>query len=627
MFWRKKEKRSFDFSDVLLDAKNLPKYERPGLDGTFERPLAASAYVIIAIIVLAFVGLYVYKLVQLQVVQGEGLAERARQNMLASEVAFAKRGGLFDRYGEPLAYISQMPDGLGAGMYVSNEDKIKKESKSNNEEDNDKGREILEIEGPKTISRTQEPEIEFPFRRYGRLPAISHLIGYVRPPAKDSKGFYYRDVYEPASGLEKLFNERLSGANGRKIVERDARMDIVSEQTLQAAQNGENITLALDVELSQAYYDALQAGIEEGGYQAGAGAIMDVHTGEIVAWASNPSYDPEILAYGTDDASITEYFNSPEQPLLNRVIQGVYAPGSIVKPFVSLAALHENIISPGTYLYSNGALRLPNRFNPSNPTIFKDNAAHGSIDMRDAIAVSSNVYFYIVGGGFMDQAGLGIARLAKYARIVGFGRTTDSGLDGEKAGNVPDPEWKKETFPDERDWTIGNTYHTSIGQYGYQVTLLQALRAVSAIANDGHLMKPEFELNAGSKKSAEKLPFSKEDLRVVQEGMRQGAIRGSGKGLNIPDFTIATKTGTAEVGRRNEFKNAWVIGYFPYEDPKYAFATVLERGPKSTWVGGVYASRRFLDWVRFNRGVEGDPLAKKPEKQEEVVDESLTLGS
>jgi len=326
---------------------------------------------------------------------------------------------------------------------------------------------------------------------------------------------------------------------------------------------------------------------------------MDVATGEIYALASYPSFDPEIISSGSDPETVQGYFDDTRAPFLDRAVSGLYTPGSVVKPFMALAALEEHIISPEKQILSTGSISVPNQYNPSLPSVFRDWRAHGWVDMRRAIAISSDVYFYEVGGGFEDQKGLGISAIDEWMARFGFGKLTGSAFDGEVAGVVPNPEWKAQTFDGEQ-WFLGNTYHTAIGQYGFQVTPLQLVRAVAALANGGMLVIPTIEKNPQG--SAERLGVSDENLQVIREGMRLATQSGNtAVALNIPGVSVAGKTGTAEVGAKKEFINSLVIGFFPYEHPRFAFAIVMERAKAGTTAGAPLAMQQLLQWIVENR--------------------------
>jgi penicillin-binding protein 2 len=349
-------------------------------------------------------------------------------------------------------------------------------------------------------------------------------------------------------------------------------------------------------------YEIMKTVAEDVGFQGGAAAIMDVESGELLALISYPEYNLTVLSNGEPKEEIDAMLADEQKPFLNRPVTGLYAPGSIIKPFIAVGALEENIISPYETINSTGALVIPNPYFPDQPSVFRDWKAHGLVDMRHAISVSSDQYFYIVGGGLPDQPpleereGLGIRRIDEYLRLFGFTTPTGIVFEGEPAGTIPTPEWKKETFGEE--WLLGNTYHTAIGQYGFQTTVLQALRAVSAIANGGKLVTPQ--VVKGVRGESETVPVSSENLQIVREGMRLSATEGTGQGLNVSYVSIAAKTGTAELGAAKDFVNSWVTGFFPYEKPHYAFVVMMEKGPATNLIGGVSIMRQLLDWMRDN---------------------------
>ena len=174
-------------------------------------------------------------------------------------------------------------------------------------------------------------------------------------------------------------------------------------------------------------------------------------------------------------------------------------------------------------------------------------------------------------------------------------------MSKEATGVIPDPAWKEKNFNGEM-WRVGDTYNTAIGQYGVQITPIQAVVALSAIANGGTLLTPSILFTSTSTiAKGTKVPIDQGNFKVVQEGMRQGVTEGgTAAGLNTSGVDVAGKTGTAELGTRKQFVNSWVIGFFPYEKPKYAFAVVMEKGPVKNLLGGTYVMRTLLDWMAVN---------------------------
>jgi penicillin-binding protein 2 len=262
---------------------------------------------------------------------------------------------------------------------------------------------------------------------------------------------------------------------------------------------------------------------------------------------------------------------------------------------MAIGALAERIISPEKKILSTGKLEIPNPYNPGNFSVFKDWKAHGYVDMRHAIAVSSNVYFYVIGGGFEDQKGMGIANIDKYTELFGLGKISEIDLPGEQAGVVPSPEWKKDVFSNE-NWLLGDTYHTAIGQYGFQVTTIQMARAIAAIASDGKLFTPRVvRTNSRNPISYKGIDLPLAYFDVIKDGMRLAVLEGTASALNVPYVHFAGKTGTAELGETKSRVNSWVEGFFPIESPRYAFAIVMERGHVGNTIGASAVARNLFD--------------------------------
>jgi penicillin-binding protein 2 len=553
MKFRPRKKKFVELDEILLDASNLPSFNTGRMEGRRELPIRAfNVYLIgfcFSIVAIAFFA----KIFQLQVVEGARFRIISDNNSVNTSVIIAERGVVFDRRGEPLIW---------------------------NEHD-------------------FSNQYDFPVRAYTDRLGIGQLIGYVSYPQRDKKGFYYRTEYIGRTGVESAFENDLHGQNGEKIVEEDALGNIVGEHALAEPVNGKEITLSVDAALSEAMYQIISSSSIKAGFRSGAGAIMDIHTGEILAMTSYPSYDPEVMADGDNTELITQYNNDDRLPFLNKVVSGVYTPGSIVKPFVAYAALSEKIIDPNKTIVSNGYILVPNPYNPSNPSRFNDWRAHGAMTMREAIAFSSNVYFYIVGGGFGDQPGLGITKMSQYYKLFGMGTTTGITIAQEQAGVVPTPEWKRATFDD--DWRLGDTYFTAIGQYGFQATPLQMLRAYGALASGGTLITPHVIKDKVG--DSVDLNLNPSYLKIVYEGMRKTVILpgGTARGLERSDVAIAAKSGTAEIGAGNAYVNSWAAGFWPYENPKYAFILMMDKAPRSNALGATIIMGGVFDWMAVNR--------------------------
>lgn len=542
------KRRELEPDEIFLDARNLPAFDTQQFEGRLEKPIKKQTFLMAAVILGGLGVILVGQVFSLQIIKGEALAARSENNSLRHTPIFPERGIIYDRYGEELAWNT-------------------------------------------------------PTRTYRAEEGFGHLlgfIGYPRPEEIKSQRYHPKELVG-REGLEKLYNHFLAGVKGIKIEEVDVKGAVTSDYLLAAAKSGESITTSVDAGVQAELYRRIANLASERGFKAGAGVIMDVQTGEIIALVSYPEYDPNILSAGADREKIADYLTNERGYFLNRAVSGLYTPGSIIKPFIALAALEEGVIDPHKIIVSTGELVVPNPYHPDKPTIFKDWKAHGAVDMRRALAVSSDVYFYQVGGGLgKSQPGLGIKRIEEYVRYFGFGAPTGIKLAREEVGVIPSPAWKAKNFNGEA-WLLGNTYHTAIGQYGFLVTPIQVVRATAGLAT-GRLVKPTLlKADVDTKPAVKELSFNPEHLGVVHEGMRQAVVEGTAVGLNVTAAEVAAKTGTAELGLTKEEVNSWVMGFWPYQAPRYAFAVVMEKGHRSNLVGAVSVMRGVLDWLAIYR--------------------------
>ena len=408
------------------------------------------------------------------------------------------------------------------------------------------------------------------------LPALSHVIGYVSYPKKDSSGFYYDTSEKGVAGIEAEYNEYLTGKNGQILAETDALGRVRSEGTIVQAVAGKTLQLSIDADLERNFARAVATTVESKHFIAGAGVILDVETGAVHALVSYPSYDANVMASGGPASTIAAYNTDPGHPFMDHVVQGVYTPGSVVKPLVAAGALTDGLITPDTVINDQGSLSIPDPYHPGKTFIYKGWKVLGPVDVQKAIAWSSDVFFYTVGGGFKSQKGLGIDRLGYWYRQFGLGSTTAINLPEEASGLIPTPDWKREVFNE--PWYLGDTYFTAIGQYSVQVTPIQMARAIAAVANGGKLLTPTLVM--GQTPSYTNIPVDIAALAIVRSGMRQTVTSALASAVNLPYVSVAAKTGTAQTGTRNQYDNSWLVGFFPYEHPQYAFAVVLERGPE-----------------------------------------------
>lgn len=542
--------KDIDPDEIFIDSENLPNFDVSQFEGRLEKPISRRSLFILGVVFVLIFLLYLGRVWNLQIQDGGLYFSKSENNRLRNSLIFAKRGVIYDRTNEKLAWnVENLTDN------------------------------------------------SYDLRKYIPLDGFAHLLGYLKYPAKDKYGFYFSEVFDGKDGVEKVYNSALSGENGKRIVEVDALGAIQSENIVRLPKDGENLNLTIDAGIQNKMFLEIKGLSERVGFSGGAGIIMDVNTGEVLALTSYPEYSSQILTDGQNKIVINKYLSSKNNPFLNRVTAGLYTPGSTVKPYMAYAALSEKVIDPYANIYSSGSISLPNPYDASRPTVFKDWKAHGYVDMKKALAVSSDVYFYEIGGGFENQKGLGILNIDKYMKLFGLGQAPISSFFSGPAGVIPTPEWKAENFAGE-DWRIGNTYHTSIGQYGFQVTPIQMVRAVAALANGGKLLEPKILLNSEPEIVSD-LDLDQSYLKIIRDGMRDGVIKdyGVAKVLNTPDVSVAAKTGTAELGVYKQFVNSWVTGFFPYENPKYAFVVIMEKGPVTNLTGATYVMRQVLDYI------------------------------
>lgn len=434
-------------------------------------------------------------------------------------------------------------------------------------------------------------------REYPLADTVSHVLGYVGHADADELAQFGLKSGEwvGKTGLEQAYQSQLAGVRREKHLTVSARGVVTDESVVRDALPGDTLTTTLDARLQQKLTGALQKQLAKVKLSRAAGAIINVNTGEILAMVSIPSYDNNAFVTPGHQAEVSDYFNHSERKLLNRITAGQYPPGSIFKPLVATAALLERTITPETSIEGTGGIRLGGRF-------FGDWKVHGITDLRRAIAVSSDTYFYALGGGYAGVVGLGGDTLARYARLYGLGAQTGIDLPGEAAGFVPTTEWKKQKFGE--SWYQGDSYIYAIGQGYLTLTPLQILRATAAIANGGslptpHLMSQITNLK-GDKvsyqdKSKATVPIPANILQIVREGMRETVTEGTAMSLRSLPVSVAGKTGTAQYGSEDR-TYGWFTSFAPYENPEIAMVVVFEDQPKEDTYNAVPVTYEVLNW-------------------------------
>lgn len=543
--------------EIFLDSKNLENFDRQQFEGRIEKPIPKKTIFGLGVFSILIIVIFGIRLLDLQVQKGSFYQKRSESNILKKVNIFTERGIVYDRNKKELAW-------------------------------NKKSEELSDL-----------------YVRAYLSPGFSHTLGYVSYPSKDEAGNYWQQEFSGKDGLEKKYNDMLKGSNGAKIIEINAKGVVQSENIINAPVRGNDLVTTIDARIQSKLFSIIKNLSEKNNFNGGAGVILDAENGEIITSTSFPEYNSEILSKGKDGELIDNYLTDKRKFFLDRTVSGLYTPGSIVKPFFAFGALVEKLIDPNKKILSTGSISIPNPYFPDQKSVFKDWRVNGWTDMAEALAVSSDVYFYTIGGGYEDQRGLGIVNIDKYAKMFGIGEATGVDLPDEKGGVIPSPEWKLKNFKGD-PWRIGDTYHTAIGQYGFQVTPMEMARAVGAIANYGIILTPHFLLDNQQKESRilsteeDSKEIKKEYFDVIHNGMRKAVTYGTAVALNVPYVNVAAKTGTAQLGVAKDKVNSWVIGFFPFEHPKYAFTIMMEAGPTTNSVSASSVMRELLDWMSTN---------------------------
>jgi penicillin-binding protein 2 len=420
-------------------------------------------------------------------------------------------------------------------------------------------------------------------RQYVDGPLYSPIIGYTGPITEDELVTKRDQGYLPTdqigrTGLEWEYEQYLRGQYGWREVERDASQREIKTLAQTPPQPGGNVVLTIDDRLQHILATELEAGVARDAFTQAVAVAMNPQNGEILAMVSTPSYDNNVFVRGITQPEMDALNKDDRHPLVNKAVGEIYPPGSTFKMVTGLSALTEGTATRNTIVNVSSNVMTVAGFN------FYDWRAHGSLDFVHGFAHSSDIYFYSLAGGspMSSVRGVGPEAIAKYARMLGFGAPTGVDLPGEASGIIPDPDWKLRTF--DEPWTIGNTYHESIGQGYVAVTPLQLVNAYASVANGGtvwvpHLLKSVQDAQGNAiytkvPEVARKLAMKPEDLRLLRESARTVVTIGHAymPGLKLP---IAGKTGTAEFGQANGKDSAgrnllgfhnWFVSFMPKQD-------------------------------------------------------------
>lgn len=630
----------------------LKNYQKEQHD--FRARLAAGA-----LLVLTCFGILISRFVYLQYAKYDHYQTMAENNRISLVPIVPNRGLILDRNGVVLAQNSFVYTLEITPAKVANnvEDTIDDLAKLIEVSANDRKRfkklraqthsfesvpirtHLNEDEAAKiAVNRFRLPGVEIRsrlFRQYPQEKSGSHIIGYIgRINDRDLENLkesgdlsnYKGSDHIGKSGLEQFYESQLHGITGFQQVEIDAGGHAVRVLSSTPPIPGNNLILSIDSKLQRIAEEAF------GDYR-GALVAIQPNTGEVLAYVSQPGYDPNLFVDGIDSESWKELNESLDKPLINRPLRGVYPPGSTFKPFVAMAGLENGKRTPPFSISDPGFFMLPgntHRYRDWKPS------GHGTVDMRKAIAVSCDTFFY---GLAME---LGIERLTSFVSHFGFGKPSGIDIKGEMGGLLPTPEWKARRF--KQKWFPGETVIVGIGQGYTLVTPMQLAQATAILANDGKAMKPHLvsaiqeskggHVHSIASEVVDQVNLNPRNIEIVKLGMMDVTLPGGTAarlGADSP-YLMASKTGTAQVvgikqnEKYNESKmaerhldHALFITYAPAEDPKIAIAVIVENGRHGGSTAGPIA-RRVMDYYLLGK----EPPSAKPAVEDASVGAPVT---
>ncbi len=567
-----------------------------------------AAFIVISLLTTGLI----VRLVYLQIVGHEHYSSLAKDNSIKIVPLVPTRGMIYDRHGKVLAenttsysleiipeQVSNMDDTLHRLQIlldVSDEEleqyqKLRKRQKrfvssalllSMNDE------QLAKF----AVARPYFPGVDIHrqlVRHYPYGDLAAHVVGYVgrinEAEMKELPIAEYRGSSHIGKlGIELSYEHDLHGKTGYAEIETNVQARLLNTLNEVNPEPGSNLYLTLDIDLQKIAYDAL------GGYNGSVVAI-DIKTGGVLVFVSRPGFDPNPFVVGISNDDYEALQSNENQPLYNRALRGLYPPGSTLKPFVALAGLEYEAITPEQKLFCPGYYQLPGVTHK-----YRDwkKGGHGSVDMNQAITESCDVYFYRL------AASLGIDNMVSFMQKFGFGEKTGIDLVGEKSGLLPTREWKREKK--NQAWYPGETLITGIGQGYLQVTPIQLVKATAALANQGKVITPFLVdkvvgaqgSHSGTNSNYYNVSVKTENVNAVIAGMINvvHSARGTAKGINRNiNYQIAGKTGTAQVlgikqnAKYNEnsidFKyrdHALFMSFAPVDDPKIAVVVIAENG-------------------------------------------------
>jgi len=581
--------------------------------------LLTRALIMAGIMVVLLLGLIV-RLYYLQVLEGEKYKTLSDENRISTRVLVPPRGRVYDRNGELLAenmqnfqaliIAEQTPDidttlerfKKIIPLSESEEQRIRRDIKNNRRfmpvklKDNLFFDEIakLQLYAPDLPGVVIDEGLNrvYPLRAYSA--AFLGYVGAVSQQELSSDPLLAVPGFKIGkAGLEKVFENRLRGKSGNVKLEVNAYGRVMKEIERQNGMEGEPLNLTIDMRLQIEAQNAF-------GSESGAAVVLDVHSGDILAFVSVPSFDSNLFTNGISHQDWQDLLQNERKPLTNKAISEHYSPGSTFKIVVALAALEAGVINEKTRFNCTGAMTLGNhKFH-----CWK-HSGHGYLNVVEALKYSCDIFFYEV------ALKLGIEKIAHMARMLGFENTFHLGFDNMQKGLMPDKEWKEKKFGEK--WQQGETVIAGIGQGYVLATPLQLATMLSRVVNGGYEIVPHFtKLSLKEKEKIKKLPISQKNIEIVKKGLFE-VVNGEGGTARRAYFSVGGammggKTGTTQV-RRISLKerqagikkdsdlpwrlrnHALFVGYAPHDNPKYAVAVVVEHGSSGSGVAAPIASK------------------------------------
>lgn len=441
----------------------------------------------------------------------------------------------------------------------------------------------------------------YPYKEY-----TAHPLGYVGSVSKtdleksDAPLLQVPGFKIGKSGFEKTYDENLRGTAGALTYEVNAYGRIMREMEKIDGTKGSDLDLTIDIRLQEYAYKAF-------GKHSGAAIVMDVHTGEILAFVSAPAFDANLFVDGISFKNWNSLLYDEKTPLTNKTISGQYSPGSTFKIVVALAALEAGIIDYNTTSFCSGKMKLGNH-------LFHcwKHSGHGKVNVVDAIKHSCDIFFYEV------ALKLGIEKISEMSHRLGLGTTYDLGLENQKAGVIPNRQWKKEKL--NASWQQGETVIAGIGQGYVLVTPLQLVTMLSRVVNGGYEVNPTL-IKTKKASPSNKINLNNNHIEIVKQGMFE-VVNGIGgtaarAKLKLKDIKMSGKTGTTQVRRISlkeraegikkdediawKYRNhAWFMAYAPHDKPKYAIAVIVEHGGSGSGVAAPIASQILEEAIKLD---------------------------